>query len=668
MAKPIRRFLLTDILYLKIFIAFSIGILVSEFLHIFSAFFVPFLAFLLFQLGYFYFKIQRSKWLDSLVFSSIILLGILFHYFSCYKQNEAITQLNTIIGKNAYHFVRLDEKPLFKANSVKIEGKLLSSVLEDKTKYNFDEKLIIYIPKEQAIDSNYYGKIYQFYGKVQYPQSANYSFEFDYKKWLSRKGIFATLYSKDFQIVGKDESPLYYFRTIPIRLRDYFERQIDKFILEPTSNDIAKSLLIGVRSDVDKDLYEAYSDTGTIHILSVSGLHFGILIIFLDWLLSFFIKNEKIKFVVKHLFSISYALITGFSPPVIRSFLMFLFIDILKISKNKTSHYNILFLSAWLILLFDTNQLFDVGYQLSYVALLGIMICYQRILWKVQFNRFIPNFLWKSTATMLSAWLFTLPFTIYYFNKISMLGMFSNFLVLPITAACMYLGFGMMFLSLFNYFSFVDVLNAGVGYGLSILIYLQNQIILFFSKIPLATIFPIYFDTSSLIISLFALLFLVLFMRMKERWSLRLFLLFFTILLGLNSFQKYQKSASTSWYIVPNSKFSTIIYKNKQSLYLFSDSVDENTGRFFIDKLAMESHIDSIYKYSSSSYFEGIRMKYSLNPSANAQFQILARENKEDWENMINQRDSFVLLRNLGFKKEELINQLKSKNRYYIEN
>jgi competence protein ComEC len=662
MATKFRRFLLTDLLFLKVFFAFAIGILSVEYLQIQYAAVVPILISFIAIIGYKLLKIARSKWTDVLFFSLIILSGIIFHFYQIYQGSQANNRINSFTGLDAYHWVRIDDKPLQKANSQSINATLLSSKFTVKESKNLNQKIIIYIPKDIVIDSDYYGKILQIKGKLSYPNEAKYPFEFDYKTWLKRKGIYATIYSREIVVAGKDSSFIQSLKSFPLRIRDYYEREIEKYIHDENASDIAKSLLIGVRTDIDKELYNSYADTGTIHILSVSGLHFGILILFLDFLLSFFIKNEKLKIAIKQPLLLIYALMTGFSPPVMRSFLMFLFFDLEKITKAKTSSYNILFLSAWLILLFDSNQIFDVGFQLSYIAILGIMLFYNRILWKLQFNNRITNWIWQSTATMLAAWIVTMPLTVYYFNKISFIGMFTNYIVLPIVVVVMYLGFGLML------FSKIQFLGNLFGNLLSYLISLQNKIILFYSELPLASIYPLYIDFTSLILLIFGLVFLFLFLRLNDKYSLRCTILFLSLFILNLSFRNHTTIMSNNWYLIPSYKQTAFAYSTSNKLYIFADSIEPKTNDYFIEKLKIYEQIDSTKLYSLHSYFQNLKMKYSTNLNSKSTYYILSKENKNEWSLAIENRDSFILGGNLGYKKDEIIQELKSKNKYFVEN
>ena len=654
-----RKFLLTNLLYLKVFLAFALGIISAEFVNndwILAS--LPFILFASFIVTYFLIKVNRGKYLDSLIFCSIFALGILFHSWSLNDKSKSIEKLSPILDGESSHLIRIEDKPLLKANSLQLEATLLKSK-SDSRHVEPKEKILIYLPKDAKINTPLYGQILQVHGRLVQPSPAHYDFEFDYAKWLERKQIYCTLYSKNFAPISQDSNRFYQFIKIPYKLRDYFENEIDRAILDKSSNSIAKSILIGIRSDIDRDLYTAYADTGTIHILSVSGLHFGILILFLEFLLSFFIKKESIRLIVKHSISFLYALITGFSAPIMRSFIMFLFFDFTKWKQMRISSFNILFLSAWLILLYDTQQLFNIGYQFSYCALLGIMLIYQRTIWKIQFNSLLPNYIWKSAITLIAAWLFTAPLTIYYYHKFSWFGSLSNILVVPLTTAIMYIGF------IFLLFSQIGFISNLLGKVLSFFIELQNTIIEFFSQLPYSSIHSNALDIVGLLL-LFALIGLGLTLLIsKTKLSLRTALICLVIFISYSSFHSLKMTKEEKWFLVSNYKHSAIAYKNKKTVHIFADSADDNMRRYFIEGLMSYYGADSMIQHRSTEYISNQENDYSYHLAAQPNFLVLAKENKDKWYDYVEKRDSFVLMSNVGYKKSDLINILKQKKRYF---
>lgn len=654
-----QKFLMTHLLYLKVFVAFAFGIILADNFPLqWWLLLAPPILFFTLIVGYRLSKISRSKIADSLMFSLIFASGIAIHSTSYYIQDQNIVWLKPIMDIEARHRIRIEEKPIAKSNSLQIEASLLSSYA-DSFFQNENNRILLYLPKEIHLQAPFYGQILEVKGRLIEPPQAHYPFEFDYAQWLRRREISATLYSKDISLIGYDNSRFYQFLKLPLLLRDYFELEIDKAVENLNSRSIAKSILIGVRTDIDRDLYTAYADTGTIHILSISGLHFGILILFLDYLLSLFIPRESIRLPIKHSISFIYALLTGFSAPIMRSFIMFLFFDIVKWKQLRISSYNILFLSAWLILLYDTHQLFHLGFQFSYAALLGIMLIYQRAIWKVELEHRVALFLWQSIVTLLAAWLFTAPLTIFYYHKFSWLGSLSNILVVPLTTLIMYVGF------IFMLFSKVVILSKYIALALSFLIEIQNNIISFFSQLPYSSISSNALDVWGLILTYLAIAALICLLYSKSIWSLRFLLASISVLIFHSSWYQYRLHNTTDWFLVSNYKHSAIAYKSKGDIHVFTDSLDDNMQLFFVANLTSYYGARPPILHDSKNYVSQRENKYGYHLDASPQYLLLAKENKEYWYDYIAKRDSFVLMGNVGYQKSKLIEKLQTEKKHY---
>ena len=174
---------------------------------------------------------------------------------------------------------------------------------------------------------------------------------------------------------GKNENAL---KSFLFSIREKVVNLLEKYLGNTDESSIAKALLIGYKVDLDKDLVQAYSDAGVVHIIAISGLHIGIIYAILLWLFSMLPFTKKSRplrlfFILTGLWL--FALLTGASPSAVRAAIMFSFI-IIGTAFNKTgSVYNSIAASAFLLLCFNPYFLWDVGFQLSYLAVLGIVIC-----------------------------------------------------------------------------------------------------------------------------------------------------------------------------------------------------------------------------------------------------------------------------------------------------
>lgn len=240
-------------------------------------------------------------------------------------------------------------------------------------------------------------------------------YAFDYSGYLRRQGIYYQSFLREGEYVakGRDE-------RLPWSLsaRRYLHEVYVQYIGEGPALGIAEAMVSGVKTEVKEEVEEAYISTGTVHALAVSGMHVALLFWMLNLLISRLISPRSGLFVVVMLVILwSYAVFTGLSASVCRSVLMFsLFLIGDYLGRNGNS-LNTLFVSALLLLLFRPQWLFDVGFQLSYLAVWGIVELNPLLQRMLKPRWGILRYLWESTSVTLSATLYTLPLTVYYFHQ-----------------------------------------------------------------------------------------------------------------------------------------------------------------------------------------------------------------------------------------------------------
>ncbi len=212
---------------------------------------------------------------------------------------------------------------------------------------------------------------------------------------------------------------------------------IEEYFGKTKESSIVKALLIGYKVDLDKDLVQAYSNAGVVHIIAISGLHIGIIYGILLWLFSMLpvAKNFKgIRLILILAGLWIFALLTGGSPSVMRAALMFSFIIVGKVLDKSGSVYNSIAASAFLLLCFNPFLLWDVGFQLSYLAVLGIVVSYKPISNWFYFKNKLLQKGWQLAAVSLAAQLFTFPLCLFYFHQLPLLFLLSNLIAIPLAS------------------------------------------------------------------------------------------------------------------------------------------------------------------------------------------------------------------------------------------
>lgn len=303
---------------------------------------------------------------------------------------------------------------------------------------------------------------------IEHPKNPN---EFDYSNFLAKKGIFYRQFlGKNFQILESDNSLNGHFI---VYFRDKIGKMLAQNIPDESALQIANALLLGQKQNLDPKLQEAYVQAGVIHILAVSGLHVGIIYaIFLFLIKPLSLSKKQKNNYLLGLVGIIwlYAFLTGLSPSVVRSATMFSLLTLGQMRDRKPSIYNVLAFSAMLMITFNPDVIFEVGFQLSYLAVLGIVMIQPLIVrWWLPSNRVVEYF-WQLTAVSLAAQLATFPLSVYYFHVFPTYFLLANLLVLPLAFLIMQVGVPLMMLG------WIPYLGAGLGWILSWLIQVQNKI------------------------------------------------------------------------------------------------------------------------------------------------------------------------------------------------
>ena len=292
----------------------------------------------------------------------------------------------------------------------------------------------------------------QIYGEVIRHKKPYNPDQFDYGKYLTNKSIMAQLYAtsgntKITKLIDKD--PFYYSDVLRNRILNNLQQTINA-----KERNVIAALLLGQQQDISSDVLHDYQFAGAIHILSVSGLHVGFVLIFVNFLLSFIPKNRssailKLSIVIGSLWG--FAVLAGLSPSVIRSVTMFSFVAVGMHLKRKTNILHTLLVSLLLILLFEPAFLFDVGFQLSYVSLFFILWLQPIFsdLWQPKHK--IIKYFWDILTVSFAAQIGAFPMSIYYFHQFPGLFFVTNLIIIPFLSVIMAVGVVVMLFAAFNF-------------------------------------------------------------------------------------------------------------------------------------------------------------------------------------------------------------------------
>ncbi|WP_300660575.1 ComEC/Rec2 family competence protein, partial [Fluviicola sp.] len=222
--------------------------------------------------------------------------------------------------------------------------------------------------------------------------------------------------------------------NIPIffsKWQDQIAQNMRSWLPESVSG-IGVALLLGNKAGIDPEVLDSFSNTGAMHVLAVSGLHVGIILIIFQTILGFFSKwiSKKQAIIFSVVLIWGFGLLSGASPSVIRAVVMFSILTLGQLLSRKNNGMNNLLLSAVVLLMYDPYYLFDIGFQLSYVALIGIFLFQNPVYQLIHIKPKWLDWLWKGSAIGIAATIATTPFMLYWFHQFPNYFLLSNIVVM----------------------------------------------------------------------------------------------------------------------------------------------------------------------------------------------------------------------------------------------
>ncbi len=434
-------------------------------------------------------------------------------------------------------------------------------------------KILINFYKSKLTEKLEIGSNLQIKGAIFKHKPINNPDQFDYGNYLIQKSILAQMYvdGYDVKVSSKIDTDFWYYSD---QLRTKIIENLRKSGFANDELNVVAALILGQQQDISPEILHDYQFAGAIHILSVSGLHIGFILIFITFLLKPLPKNKlgsyiKLVIVLSSLWS--FAVLAGLSPSVVRSVTMFSFVAVGMHLKRRTNVFHTLLVSIFFILLFQPAFLFDVGFQLSYVALFFILWLQPLLsgLWTPK-NKILSYF-WDILTVSFAAQIGAFPLSIYYFHQFPGLFFITNLIVLPGLGIIMALGVFVMVLAAFGY---VPIL---LSKALEWSVFLLNKTINWVASFERFIIQDIPFNIY-LLISLNLLIVTLIIWFKKPSYNKIIAVLASVIVLQMTYFGTIWSIQNQKELIVFNMKKSTLIGERiGKNVTLFSkDSIQKN--------------------------------------------------------------------------------------------
>lgn len=401
--------------------------------------------------------------------------------------------------------------------------------------------------------------------------------QFDYSNYLENMQIYAQIYAdaSDIKISSYIEKDIWYYSS---RLRTKILQNLDKNHFNPAELNVAAALILGQQQDISPEIIRDYQYAGAVHILSVSGLHIGFILLFVTFILKPFPNTRRgafIKLIIILLSLSSFGIIAGLAPSVVRSVTMFSFVAIGMYLRRSTNIFHTLLVSILIILLFQPSFLFNVGFQLSYIALFFILWL-QPLLAKIWLPKTkIAKYFWDILTVSFAAQIGAFPLSIYYFHQFPGLFFVTNLVIIPFLSIIMALGVLVMVLAAFDYVPLF------LSKSLEWLILYMNKIINWIASFEQFIIREIPFNWYFLA-SLYLLIITIIVWFKKPSFNRLVMALMGVIVLQVTYFETHRNTQNQKELIVFNIKKNTLITeRNGENVVLFASNsllkrVDKN--------------------------------------------------------------------------------------------
>ena len=548
---------------------------------------------LLFLLGML-FVFRNSIRYTVTIFLLFVFLGLSAVYFSndtnydsyyqhkITKNSSALLVISKVVKEGTYAYKYVAQ--VTQIDGVPSRGSVLLNVEKDslKTTFNVDDSILV------SAD----------FTSLKPPLNPH---QFHYKQYLARQGIHQQVFLKKdrYQLLGKGRFSLRGFSAI---IRAKINTALQKQAFSKNTLAVMNALLLGQRQDLSNELRNAYTNAGAIHILAVSGLHVGILLSLLNFLLQPIERVQHgrfIKIILVVVLLWCFALIAGMSASVVRAFTMFSFVAIgLSFKRRKTILFSLI-LSAFLLLLVKPMFLFDVGFQLSYLAVFGIVWVQPKLANLFNCKYWFFRKVWSLCSVSIAAQMGVLPLSLYYFHQFPGLFFLSNVLIIPFLGAILMGGILVIILALSNMLPhFITVFYNGIIEVLNGLIHwISSKEAFLFQGIPMS--FLMLFASYLFVITLFQVC-----VKFNVK-KLRYFLLSLLLFQGVLWFEHLKFTSKNEFIVLHRSRKSIYGVRKGKALFLKTNQDVKSWEQITqIENYKVGEQLDFVELQPATNYFK----------------------------------------------------------------
>lgn len=428
-------------------------------------------------------------------------------------------------------------------------------------------------------------------------------YQFSYKEYLAKQDVYAQItLDQSLELLPSTHNSI---KGLASKTRQHILDKLSKYNWQPDEWAVINALLLGQKQELTQELRDEYAAAGMIHILAISGLHVGILLLLLQGLFKI-LGNYKYIRVFRSILIITiiwgFAFIAGLSPSIQRAALMFTLVEIGLLFNRKNSGINALLISAFILLVFNPKLIYQVGFQLSYLAVLFILLlqpCVRSLISKERYSKnplyHLKHLLIDILAVTISAQLGVLPLSLFYFHQFPALFIVANLVIIPFLGIILCLGMLLLLLSV------ADIDFPAFAESYAFIIRSMNNFVKWISGFDDMLLKNIYMSPSLVVAAYFGLFTLVVFLHKRTARNLQIFQIGILVFLATLYFEK-SSIKERGFYVLQQNTQTLLAEKRNKTLSVFSeDSISEKN--YTINGFLEATDINFIQQENVSSYY-----------------------------------------------------------------
>ena len=528
-------------------------------------------------------KAYRWRWIQTVFMNlAFVMTGISLTDWQFHPHKKA----NGLEFGNDW-VVRVAEEPTPREKSVKVEAEVLQSA----DGLPVTGKVLLYLQPSATTENLRYGDLLFVHTDLSGIEPPHNPYAFDNQLYMRRRGIYYSGFVRDGAWEWIGHRPANQLKSLSQVARNHLTDIYIHAGMSGDELDILKAILLGDDDTLDPELKASYSSAGVSHILCVSGMHVGVIFMIVNFLLKpldLFRTSRIFKTVLVMLLIWLYAHITGLAPSVTRSATMFSFVAIGQHLRRNTNVFHSLFASMFILLIIKPLLLFEIGFQLSYLAVAGIVLFQPKLSAVYHCRTRVGNYFWELLTVSVAAQLGTSPISIYYFAQFPNYFMLSNLGVIALSFAVIITGVSLLPIS------FIPLIPKYLTWILTMEIRAMNAIITFVERLPHSVTENIDYHIVQVIL-LYGVIgcscYLLYHRSRKVFWGANVL---FTLFCGSFVVKKMVLARETEFLAYHIHKCSALEFNYRGQTVLFSDSIqseDDKLYRYNVRNHARRHHL-----------------------------------------------------------------------------